>query len=82
MQTKRTTKRRTLTGVVASNKMTKTVSVVVARTVTHPKYGKRYVVSRKFLAHAEGEFKVGDSVVIEETRPLSARKRWRVISKA
>lgn len=73
--------RRRLTGVVVSAKMEKTVTVRVDRTVMHPKYGKRYQVSKKFLVHDEAKSaKVGDVVTIEETRPLSARKRWRLVS--
>lgn len=75
--------RRRLIGTVTSTKMMKTVSVRVDRTVIHPKYGKRYAVSTKYLAHNESpDIKAGDKVVIEETRPLSALKRWRVIEKA
>ncbi len=75
--------RRRLTGIVVSNKMDKTIVVRVDRTVEHAKYGKRYVVSRKFMAHDEqNASKPGEQVTIEETRPLSSRKRWRVVSKA
>jgi small subunit ribosomal protein S17 len=75
--------RRQLTGIIVSDKMTKTVVVRVERTVTHPMYKKQFTVSRRFTAHsATGEFHTGDKVVIEETRPLSATKRWRVIRKA
>jgi small subunit ribosomal protein S17 len=81
-ETKKITRRR-LIGTVVSTKMMKTVSVRVDRTVIHPKYGKRYAVSAKYLAHNESpEIQTGDKVVIEETRPLSALKRWRVVSKA
>ncbi len=80
-QEKSTTRRR-LNGVVISTKMTKTVSVQVDRTVLHAKYQKRYTVSKKYLAHNEIEgLQAGDKVIIEETRPLSALKRWRVVSK-
>lgn len=66
-------------GVVVSNKMTKTVVVSVDRQVRHTKY-KRYIRRRsKFMAHSEMECNVGDKVRIVETRPLSARKRWRVV---
>jgi small subunit ribosomal protein S17 len=66
-------------GVVVSNKMTKTVVVSVDRQVRHQKY-KRYIRRRtKFMAHTEMECNVGDKVRIVETRPLSARKRWRVV---
>lgn len=75
--------RRRLTGVVVSTKMQKTVTVKIDRTVLHQKYQKRYAVSKTYLAHCEDEsVKVGDKVTIEETRPLSARKRWRVIREA
>lgn len=74
-------RRRQLSGVVVSDKMDKTVSVSVTRTIVHPKYGKRYIKGTKYLAHNEDNAaKAGDQVTIEETRPLSARKRWRVIS--
>lgn len=66
-------------GLVTSDKMTKTVVVRVERLVRHPKY-KRYIRRRtKFMAHDEMGAKTGDIVRIVETRPLSARKRWRVI---
>src|SRR5215813_4074766 len=65
-------------GLVTSDKMTKTVVVRVERLVRHPKY-KRYIRRRtKFMAHDELGAKMGDIVRIIETRPLSARKRWRV----
>ena len=71
--------RATKVGVVTSDKMEKSVTVRVERTVLHPLY-KRYVKrSAKFLAHDEaGACKPGDVVEIVESRPLSARKRWRV----
>jgi small subunit ribosomal protein S17 len=66
-------------GTVASDKMTKTVVVRVDRLVRHRKY-RRYVRrTSKFMAHDELGATVGDKVRIVETRPLSARKRWRVI---
>lgn len=75
--------RRRLSGVVVSTKMQKTVTVKIDRTVLHQKYQKRYAVSKTYLAHNEDDsVKVGDKVTIEETRPLSARKRWRVIREA
>ena len=77
-----TTARRRLQGTVVSDKMQKTVVVKIDRMKTHPKYRKQYVVSSRFKAHdEEGAYKVGDEVVIEETRPLSKEKRWRVVSK-
>jgi small subunit ribosomal protein S17 len=66
-------------GVVASDKMEKTVVVRVDRLIKHPKY-RRYVRrTSKFMAHNETDASVGDKVRIVETRPLSARKRWRVV---
>ena len=66
-------------GVVASDKMEKTVVVRVDRLIKHPKY-RRYVRrTSKFMAHDETGATVGDKVRIIETRPLSARKRWRVV---
>ena len=66
-------------GVVASDKMEKTVVVRVDRLVKHPQY-RRYVRrTSKFMAHDEMGAKTGDKVRIIETRPLSARKRWRVV---
>jgi len=66
-------------GVVASDKMQKTVVVRVDRRVLHPKY-RRYVRrTSKFMAHDEHGATIGDKVRIIETRPLSARKRWRVV---
>ncbi len=75
-------KKRQLIGTVTSNKMQKTVVVKVERIKEHPKYKKRYWVSKKYKAHDEKqEYKIGDRVAIEECRPLSKDKRWRVIKK-
>lgn len=72
--------RKTKTGVVASNKMDKTISVVVERRLKHPIYGKFLKKSKKFLAHDEkNECTEGDLVRIMETRPLSKRKTWRLV---
>ncbi len=72
-------KRSQKVGTVASDKMTKTVVVRVDRLVRHRKY-RRYVRrTSKFMAHDELGATVGDKVRIVETRPLSARKRWRVV---
>ncbi len=74
--------KRRLIGTVFSDKMQKTVVVSVERLVEHPKYEKRYKVHKKYKAHDEkNECKVGDRVVIEECRPISKEKRWRVIKK-
>ena len=66
-------------GVVASDKMTKTVVVRVDRVIKHPVYRKYVRQRKKFMAHDEFGAKTGDKVRIVETRPLSARKRWRVV---
>ncbi|MCU0898350.1 MAG: 30S ribosomal protein S17 [Burkholderiales bacterium] len=71
--------KRTLTGRVVSDKMNKTVTVLVERRVTHPLYGKIVMRSQKYKAHDEAnECKEGDLVLIEETRPISKTKAWRV----
>jgi small subunit ribosomal protein S17 len=71
--------RRTLTGQVVSTKMDKTIAVLVERRVEHPIYKKYMRKSTKLLAHDEnGECKEGDTVAIEECRPLSKRKAWRL----
>jgi len=68
---------RTLTGKVVSDKMDKTVTVLVERKVKHPVYGKIVRLSKKFHAHDENnEFKTGDIVIISESRPLSKTKSW------
>ena len=70
---------RTLVGRVVSDKMNKTVTVLVERRVKHPMIGKYLTRSRKFHAHSENnEFKLGDTVEIQETAPVSKTKAWRV----
>ncbi|MCO5230075.1 MAG: 30S ribosomal protein S17 [Chitinophagales bacterium] len=72
--------RKTRTGKVSSNKMDKTITVIVVRKLKHPKYGKFVKKSKKFHAHDENnEAQVGDLVKIMETRPLSRTKRWRMV---
>ncbi len=66
-------------GVITSDKMTKTVVVRVDRLIKHPVYRKYVRKRKKFMAHDELGAKTGDKVRIVETRPLSARKRWRVV---
>ena len=67
-------------GIVVSNKMNKSISVMVERKVMHPKYGKFVKRSTKFMAHDEkNECRMGDTVRIMETRPLSKNKRWRLV---
>ena len=70
--------KQTKTGTVISNKMQKTVVVAVENLVKHGMYQKYIKRTSKFLAHANDPVNVGDRVVIEETRPLSKRKRWNV----
>ena len=70
-----------VTGVVVSDKMQKTVKVAIERQVRHGVYGKTQRRTSTFLANDEkGEAKLGDRVAITETRPLSRRKRWTVVS--
>jgi small subunit ribosomal protein S17 len=76
---KRTPVRKERTGVVVSNSMKKTIVVEVVRRVPHPLYRKIVKKAQKFYAHDEnGDAKVGDTVCIEESRPLSRLKRWRL----
>jgi small subunit ribosomal protein S17 len=72
-----------LTGKVISDKMQKTVVVEVVRLKEHPKYKRRYKVRKKYKAHTEGseEYKIGDKVIIQECRPISKDKKWKVIKK-
>jgi len=70
---------RKLQGAVVSDKMNKTRVIAVTRFKKHPRYQKYYKVTKKFKAHDEkNEYKVGDRVTIEETRPLSKEKRWKI----
>lgn len=72
--------RKQKTGVVVSNKMDKTIAVQVERRLRHPIYGKFVKRSKKFFAHdEENTCNVGDLVRIMETRPLSKKKRWRLV---
>lgn len=74
-------RRKTLIGVVVSDKMQKTVVVAVERLVAHPLYGRRIRRTKRYKAHDEqGLAHVGDQVVLMETRPISADKRWRLAS--
>jgi small subunit ribosomal protein S17 len=76
--TETTPNKRTQTGRVVSDKMNKTVTVLVERRVKHPLYGKIITRSKKYHAHDEkNEFKEGDVVLIEETRPIARTKAWR-----
>ena len=71
-----------LQGIVVSDKMQKTVVVEVERMKEHPKYKRRYRIHKKFKAHDEtNQYHIGDTVVIEETKPISKDKSWIVIKK-
>lgn len=78
--------KRTLVGKVVSDKRTKTVTVLVERRVVHPIYGKIMIKSSKYHAHDENnEYKLGDTIEITESRPLSKTKNWvatRLVQKA
>jgi small subunit ribosomal protein S17 len=75
-------RRKTRIGVVVSDKANKTVTVKVERRFAHPLYGKGVARTKKFHAHDENnEYRVGDTVRIVETRPLSKLKRWRVVER-
>jgi len=72
--------RKTKLGVVTSNKMDKTITVIVERKVKHPLYGKFVKKSTKFHAHDDkNECSIGDTVKIMESRPLSKTKKWRLV---
>ena len=72
--------RKVYRGTVVSDKMDKTITVIVETKKTHPLYGKRVKYSKKFKAHDENnEARMGDKVEIMETRPLSATKRFRLV---
>jgi len=74
--------KRILVGTVVSDKTDKTVTVLVERKVKHPLYGKIIRRSKKYHAHDEGnDFKPGDTVRIEETRPISKTKTWKVLDR-
>ena len=70
------------TGEVISNKSDKTIAVLVERAKKHPRYQKYFKVKKRFLAHdEENKYKIGDKVVIEECKPISKKKCWKVIEK-
>ena len=72
--------RKTRTGVVVSDKMDKTVTVLLTRRLTHPKYGKQVTRSTKVKARNDHDAKAGDTVRIMETRPLAKTVRWRTVA--
>jgi small subunit ribosomal protein S17 len=72
--------RKTRVGLVVSNKMNKTITVAIERRVPHPIYKKYFRKTTKLMAHDESNnCSIGDKVKIMETRPLSSRKRWRLV---
>ncbi len=74
--------KRQLVGTIVSDKMDKTRVVSILRLKKHPRYKKYYKVTHRYKAHDEkNEYKTGDKVTIEETRPLSKDKRWKIIEK-
>lgn len=80
MDTENKKNKKTLSGKVVSDAMDKTVVVEVGRFVQHPKYKKFYTVSKKYHAHdEENRYKIGDTVEIVETRPISKKKTFTVI---
>lgn len=68
-----------LTGKVIRNKMQKTVIVEVSRVLAHSKYGKRLTRTKKFYAHTEDPIELETKVIIQEVKPVSKMKRWRVV---
>lgn len=77
-----TKKRKILEGQVVSDKMKNTVVVIVTSFTRHPKYRKLFSKSRKYKAHDENnEYHVGDVVQIEESKPISKEKKWKVVGK-
>lgn len=74
--------KRKLQGTIVSDKMQKTRVVEIAHVKIHPKYLKHYKITKRLKVHDEkSEYKTGDKVVIQESRPLSKEKRWIVVSK-
>ncbi len=73
---------RTVNGIITSNKMLKTLVVTVNSYKTHPKYKKKYKVSKKFYAHTEdaSKYNIGDKITLGETKPVSKLKRWKVVN--
>ena len=80
METKKVSRRKTVNGVVTSNKMSKTITVKSEKLVKHPKYGKFVRRVTTYKAHdEENKASIGDKVEIAEIRPLSKTKRWRLV---
>lgn len=67
-------------GIVISNKMQKTIVVKIENRYAHPMYSKTLIKTKKYLAHDEsGECNIGDQVLVQECRPLSKKKRWKLV---
>jgi len=82
MEKKQVKNKRRLTGEVKSTAMQSTVVVRVDRVKVHPRYKKRYTVSKKYSCdYRKDDLKIGDKVIIEETRPISKNKKWRIVEK-
>lgn len=80
--TEATSRKRELEGVVVRKSGSKTVAVEIVRVLAHPLYGKRIKQTKRYLAHDESDVvAIGEKVTIQESRPLSARKRWIVLPK-
>lgn len=76
----KSTNRKRLSGIVTGDKQTKTRIVTVSRKIVHPEYSKVMNTKKKYYAHDEKEISsLGDKVIIEESRPMSRLKRWRVV---
>ena len=74
--------KRKLQGIIVSDKMNKTRIVEVTRLKKHPRYKKYFKVSARFKAHDEdNEYKTGEKVFIEETKPISKEKRWQIVKR-
>lgn len=81
-ETPTVSRKRELEGVVVRKSGIKTVAVEIVRVIAHPLYGKRIKQTKRYLAHDESDaVAVGDVVTIQESRPLSARKRWAIVPK-
>lgn len=82
MENIKTKKFRILKGLVVSAKMQKTIVVAITRLVKHPKYRKYYKITKRYKVHDQnGDYKMGDKILIQETRPLSKEKRWTTVPK-
>jgi small subunit ribosomal protein S17 len=79
--TKTISKARTMSGKIVSDKMDSTAVVLVERYIKHPKYGKFIRRSTKLHVHNDGDYKVGESVKIVETRPYSKTKFWKIVDR-